>query len=194
MLAYTTPLWVVPGAWLFLHERLAARRIVGVTLGLGGLVVLFNPTTFDWTSREAVLGNGAIIVAAFLWAASILHIRGHRWRSTPLDLVPWEMLLRTVIVTARRAPRWCAGRGVERATGGAAALRGDSRHRRGLLGRRRWPAATSRPSPPRSACSATPVLSVVVATLWLGEPLTLVLVGAIVLILGGVAVGSMADR
>ena len=41
---------------------------------------------------------------------------------------------------------------------------------------------------------ATPVLSVVVATLWLGEPLTLVLVVAIVLILGGVAVGRMADR
>ena len=37
--------------------------------------------------------------AAFLWAASILHIRGHRWQSTPLDLVPWEMLLATVIVT-----------------------------------------------------------------------------------------------
>jgi drug/metabolite transporter (DMT)-like permease len=37
---------------------------------------------------------------------------------------------------------------------------------------------------------ATPVLSVVVATLWLGEPLTLALVAAIVLILGGVAVGA----
>src|SRR4029453_3640736 len=30
VLAYTTPLWVVPGAWLFLGERLTARRIIGV--------------------------------------------------------------------------------------------------------------------------------------------------------------------
>jgi drug/metabolite transporter (DMT)-like permease len=36
---------------------------------------------------------------------------------------------------------------------------------------------------------ATPVVSVALATLWLGEPLTLSLVAAIVLILGGVALG-----
>ncbi|HUK62805.1 MAG TPA: DMT family transporter, partial [Dongiaceae bacterium] len=100
VLAYTTPLWVVPGAWLFLRERLTARRIAGVVVGLVGLGVLFNPATFDWKSRAAVLGNGSIVLAAFFWAASILHIRGHRWRSTPLDLVPWQMLLATVIVTS----------------------------------------------------------------------------------------------
>jgi drug/metabolite transporter (DMT)-like permease len=37
---------------------------------------------------------------------------------------------------------------------------------------------------------ATPVVSVITATLWLGEPLTLSLVVAIVLVLGGVAIGS----
>jgi uncharacterized membrane protein len=82
VLAYTTPLWVTPGAWLFLGERLTARRTVGVLIGLLGLVTLFNPFAFDWTSREAVLGNAAILLGALLWAGSILHIRGHRWRST----------------------------------------------------------------------------------------------------------------
>ena len=37
---------------------------------------------------------------------------------------------------------------------------------------------------------ATPVVSVVIATLWLGEALSLSLVSAIVLILGGVAIGA----
>ena len=37
---------------------------------------------------------------------------------------------------------------------------------------------------------ATPVVGVVVATLWLGEALTPSLVAAIVLILGGIAVGA----
>ena len=36
----------------------------------------------------------------------------------------------------------------------------------------------------------TPVVSVAVATLWLGEPLTLPLVAAIALILGGIAIGT----
>ena len=37
---------------------------------------------------------------------------------------------------------------------------------------------------------ATPVVSVITATLWLGEPLTPSLVVAIVLVLGGVAIGG----
>src|SRR5512145_3246419 len=34
VLAYTTPLWVVPGAALFLGERLTGRQLVGVIAGL----------------------------------------------------------------------------------------------------------------------------------------------------------------
>jgi drug/metabolite transporter (DMT)-like permease len=192
VLAYTTPLWVVPGAWLFLHERLTARRNVGVIIGLAGLVVLFNPTTFDWTSRGAVLGNGAILVAALLWAASILHIRGHRWRSTPLDLVPWEMLLATAII----ASLGVAVDGVPHVTWSArlvalllyAGIPGTAvAYWATALASRNLPAVTT-----ALGLLATPVLSVVVATLWLGEPLTLALVAAIVLILGGVAVGANA--
>src|SRR5204863_3331870 len=72
VLAYTTPLWVAPGASLFLGERLTARRAVGVVVGLLGLVALCNPLAFDWTERAAVLGHVAILGAALLWAASIV--------------------------------------------------------------------------------------------------------------------------
>ena len=40
---------------------------------------------------------------------------------------------------------------------------------------------------------ATPVVSVVTATVWLREPLTLSLIVAIVLVLGGVAIGATGD-
>jgi drug/metabolite transporter (DMT)-like permease len=98
VLAYTTPLWVTPGAALFLGEQLSLRRAGGVALGLLGLVVLFNPLAFNWHDHDAVLGNMLLLLAALLWAGSILHIRGHRWRSTPFQLVPWEMLLATAIL------------------------------------------------------------------------------------------------
>ena len=45
-----------------------------------------------------MLGNLAILVAAFLWAASIVHIRAHRWVSTPFVLIPWETLLTSFIL------------------------------------------------------------------------------------------------
>ena len=98
VLAYTTPLWVTPGAALFLHDPLTARRVVGVLVGLAGLVTLFNPLTFDWSDRTVVWGNLAILAGALLWAASILHIRAHRWRSTPFALMPWETLLATLLL------------------------------------------------------------------------------------------------
>jgi drug/metabolite transporter (DMT)-like permease len=193
VLAYTTPLWVAPGAALLLDERLTRRRLVGVVVGLLGLGALFNPLAFDWTDRNAILGNGAVLLGALLWAASILHIRGHRWQSTPFDLVPWEMLLATALVTPLAfvtddspAPEWTprlwalllyAG-----IPGTAVAYWATAMASRAL------PAVTT-----SLGLLATPVLSVVVATLWLGEPVTLSLAAAIVLILGGVALGATAE-
>ena len=190
VLAYTTPLWVMPGARLFLHEPLTPRRLGGVVTGLLGLLVLFNPAAFDWTNRSALLGNGAILLAALLWAASILHIRGHAWRSTPFDLVPWAMLLATAIITPLAV-----------LVDGRPNVAWDGRLIVLLLyagipgtGLAYWASATASRILPAVTTSlgllATPVLSVVVATLWLGEPLTLSLVAAIVLILGGIAFGT----
>lgn len=190
VLAYTTPLWVTPGAALFLREPLTARRLIGVLMGLAGLVTLFNPLALDWSDRDVVLGNLAILVGALLWALSILHIRAHRWASTPFALIPWETLLATAILlpialtTAAPAPaEWPASfialllyLGI---VGTAVAY---------------WATATASRNLPAVTTSlgllATPVVSVITATLWLGEPLTLTLVIAIVLVLGGVAIGS----
>jgi drug/metabolite transporter (DMT)-like permease len=180
----------MPGASLFLREPLTRRRLAGVAVGLVGLLVLFNPLAFDWTSRPALLGNGAILLAAFLWAASILHIRGHAWRSTPFDLVPWEMLLATVLLVP-----------LAFVTDGPAAVEWDARLLALLLyaaipgtALAYWATAMASRALPAVTTSlgllATPVVSVTVATLWLGEPLTASLVTAIVLILGGIALGA----
>ena len=98
VLAYTTPLWVTPGAALLLGEPLTPRRTVGVLVGLAGLAALFNPLALDWSDHAVVLGHFAVLLAALLWAASILHIRAHRWRSTPFALIPWETLLSTLLL------------------------------------------------------------------------------------------------
>jgi drug/metabolite transporter (DMT)-like permease len=190
LLAYTTPLWVMPGASLFLGERLTPRRAIGVVVGLLGLVVLFNPLAFDWTSRAAVVGHAAMLAAAFSWAASILHLRAHRWRSTPFDLLPWQSLLATVVVTA-----------IALAADGVPTIEWDPPLAAMLLyagvpgtALAYWAMAMAGMSLPAVTTAlgllATPVVSVIVATLWLREPLTPTLVTAIALILGGVAIGT----
>ena len=195
VLAYTTPLWVIPGAVFSLGERLTPRRMTGVVSGLLGLLVLFNPLAFDWANRDAILGNGAIICAAILWAASILHIRGHRWRSTPFDLVPWEMLLATAILipaammAAGGTPTtewngWLVALLLYAGVPGTAVAYWAT-----AVASRNLPAVTT-----ALGLLTTPVVSVAVATLWLGEPLTLPLIAAIVLILGGIAIGTTGSR
>jgi drug/metabolite transporter (DMT)-like permease len=190
VLAYTTPLWVLPGAALLLGERLTARRALGVGAGLLGLLVLFNPVALDWSARATVFGNLAILAAAFLWAGSILHIRGHAWQSTPFDLLPWEMLLATVITFPLALA--LAGPPAFEPTPALAVLLIYA----GVPGTALayWASAMAGRALPAVTTSlgllATPVVSVVVATLWLGEGLTLSLLAAIVLILGGVAIGG----
>jgi drug/metabolite transporter (DMT)-like permease len=194
VLAYTTPLWVTPAAAFLLHEPLTPRRAVGVVVGLAGLVSLFNPLTFDWRDHRVVLGNLAIVVAACLWAASIVHIRAHRWRSTPFVLIPWETLLTTVILIPIALastpmphvdwnPRFVlllVYLGIPGTAVAYWAVAMASRH---------LPAVTT-----SLGLLATPVVSVITATLWLGEPVTVSLVVAIVLVLGGVAIGVTGPR
>ena len=190
VLAYTTPLWVAPGAALFLGERLTARRVVGTVVGLAGLVVLFNPLAFDWTERAAVLGNLAILGAALLWAASILHIRGHRWQSTPFDLLPWEILLATVILTP-----------LAYRLAGPPAFTVDAPLAAMLLyagvpgtALAYWAVAMASRHLPAITTSlgllATPVISIVVAAIWLREIPTADVLAALGLILGGIAIGT----
>lgn len=189
VLAYTTPLWVTPAAAIVLGEKLTARRVIGVAIGVLGLVVLFNPLAFDWSDRRAVLGNLAILAAALLWAANIVHLRAHDWRATPFELVPWEMLLATIVLIpvalvsgpppdVAWTPQLVALLGYSSVVGTALAY---------------WAMAMAGKALPAMTTAlgllATPVVSIVVATLWLGEPVTLSLVVAVVLVLGGIALG-----
>jgi len=193
VLAYTTPLWVVPGAALFLGERLTSRRIVGVVVGLAGLIVLFNPLALDWTDRAAVLGNVSILAAALLWAGSILHIRGHRWQSTPFDLLPWETLLATVLLIP--LAYLLAGPPAFTLDAPLAALLVYA----GVPGTALayWAVAMASRHLPAITTSlgllATPVVSTLVAAVWLLEVPTPEVLAAMGLILSGIAIGATAE-
>lgn len=99
ILAYTTPLWVVPLALIFLKENVGWAKAGGLLIGLSGVAVLFNPAAFDWTQRPVLLGNGLLMLAALIWACNIVHVRRHRWVGTPLQLAPWQMMLAASMAT-----------------------------------------------------------------------------------------------
>jgi len=192
VLAYTTPLWVTPGAALFLGERLTGWRALGVVLGLGGLAVLFNPLAFDWYNRLALIGNGALLAAAVLWAASILHIRAHRWQAAPFDLIPWEMSLSALLLggLALIADGW-------RPIAWTPALVGLMLYS-ALPGTvlAFWAAAVASRDLPAVTTSlgllAAPVIGIVTSAVTLGESPSWPLAIAVLLIIGGIALGAVS--
>lgn len=98
ILAYTTPLWVLPLAILWLREQVSRSKIIGFVLGLFGILVLFNPMSFDWHNRDVVIGNGLLILAAMMWAICMVQTRFTRWNLSPVQLLPWQMLIATVLL------------------------------------------------------------------------------------------------
>jgi len=191
VLGYTTPLWVAPGAWLFLREAMPGLRLLGVGIGMVGLLVLFNPLEFDWSDRAALAGNGLILLAALCWSVSILYVRAHRWVSSPFQLLFWQTLLASFVllglaVAVEGMPRiaWNPALIAEFVYGGlvASALTFWAMHEVN----RRLPATTT------SLCIlATPVVGIMSSVLFLGEPLDLPLVLATLLIVGGIALGTI---
>jgi drug/metabolite transporter (DMT)-like permease len=99
VLAYTTMIWIVPLSMLT-GERIGWRAVMGALLGLSGIVVLIDPLGFDWTNRAVIMGHGFLLLAGLSWALALVHARRHRWRLSPLDVLPWQMSVATVLLWA----------------------------------------------------------------------------------------------
>lgn len=97
VLAYTSPLWVVPAAWFFLREPLTVRRLLGLLIGLSGVVVIMQPGQMDWSDSNIVIGHVLMLTGALCWAFSIVYGRVHKWVTPPFSLLPWQMLVGGVV-------------------------------------------------------------------------------------------------
>jgi drug/metabolite transporter (DMT)-like permease len=192
VLGYTTPLWVSAGARIFLSEALTHARIAGIGLGLFGVAVLFNPFSFPWHDHAALTGNLLVLLGSFCWAASILHVRAHRWVSSPFELVPWQVLLATCTLAPlallfEGVPRieWSARLLALLVYGGTAGI--ALPYWAMQIVNKNLPAITT-----SLALLVVPVVGVACSALALGEPITAGLILAMLLIISGIVVG-MSD-
>lgn len=98
VLAYTTPIWVIPLAALFLPDPISRFKWVGAALGIAGIGLLFNPLALDYTAPGMIAGYAMLLLAAILSSIAIVYLRGHRWVAQTLDLAPWQLLLGAIIL------------------------------------------------------------------------------------------------
>ena len=192
LLAYTTPLWVAPAAVLLLGEKFTRLRLAGLALGLAGLGVLFNPAGFDWSDTDVLLGNGLLLLAALSWSVALLQMRGHRWRLTPLQLGPWQLLLATIFAL----PLAIGLEGTPHITWSRDLLLLVAYG--GLIGTAiaMWATASTLRYLPAATTSigllGVPVVATTLGIVFLDEPLTFTLAAGFALIIAGLACVSLA--
>lgn len=191
VLGYMTPLWVLPGAWLLLRERVRSWQIAGIALGVAGVGIMFNPHAFNWEDQSALLGNAAILLAALCWAASILYVRAHRWISSPCQLVFWQALLATVVLTVLALsvdgiPQigWTPALAVAFLYGGICGT--ALAYWAMVMVNRSLPAVTT-----SLGMLATPVVGVATSAFAFGERIDASLAIAMVIILAGIGIGTV---
>jgi len=91
ILAYTMPLWSVPlSAWL-LKERITARRMLGVGLGMAAMLLLLSVELR--AVQAAPKGTLLMLAGAVSWATGTVLLKRFRIDLPVTSLTAWQLLL-----------------------------------------------------------------------------------------------------
>lgn len=194
LVAYTTPLWVFPLAWLFAGEALTGQRLIAIASGMLGLALLVNPLAIAWSDSGVITGHALILLAAICWAISIVYTRLHKWAATPFDLLFWQLLLGAVLtsVAALLFEGWPM---IDVTPHFIVLLLYGGTISTSLA---YWALSTVNRSLPATTTAlgllAVPVFGVIASMVTLGESFDAFTLAALLLIVGGIAIGTVPGR
>lgn len=107
-LNYLAPIYVTVGAAIFLGEKLAARRIIAVLMGLAGAAIILRPGF-----REVSPGHLAMQAAAVVFAGSYLLAKVLADEVRPAVVVGMMSIFVTIGLAPFALPVWIAPTGKE---------------------------------------------------------------------------------
>jgi drug/metabolite transporter (DMT)-like permease len=97
VLAFSTPLWVVPLAAWRLQERVSRLALLGVAMGLVGVLVIALPS-LRADGGDQIGAYCMLVGASAAWAVSIVFVRSHRMAVSALALAPWQMVIASALL------------------------------------------------------------------------------------------------
>jgi drug/metabolite transporter (DMT)-like permease len=194
ILANTTTVWVVPLSLVFLREAIPARRWIAACVGMTGVVVLVNPLSLDWSDLNVLIGNACLLGAALAWSVAIIVTRAAPPRASMFAILPWCFLVGSLVLAPMLwfyAPHGSIGHAP--VSWYALAYIGLLA---GPLGT--WCIMEATAKLPALVSSigflTTPAVSLLIATVFLHEPLTPDLIAGSALIMAGVAFAAWPAR
>ena len=107
IVCYTLPVWTALLGSLFCGERIGARLLVAITLGIAGVAVLlsaglgaadggfFGGDFFggDFFGGDRPLGFAFVLLAAIAWAGGTLVVKHYEWGVSMNALAGWQLLI-----------------------------------------------------------------------------------------------------
>jgi drug/metabolite transporter (DMT)-like permease len=194
ILANTTTIWIVPLSLVFLHEQIPPARWFAAGIGLVGVVVLMSPWAIDWTSPPVLIGHAFLLGASLCWSVAIIVVRAARPSLSLFELLPWCFGLASLLLlplVMLEAPHGTLGSRPDCWL--ALAFIGFVA---GPIGT--WCVVEATAKLPTMVSSigflTTPAVSLLLANLLLGEPITADLLLGSALIIGGVAIAAFPLR
>jgi O-acetylserine/cysteine efflux transporter len=194
ILSNTTTIWIVPLSLIFLHEHIPARRWLAAGLGLTGVAVLINPLAIDWSAAPVIIGHLFLLGAGLSWSIAIIVTRAVRSKLSMFALLPWCFLVGALVL----APIlwWHAPHGTLGDSPVSWWALGYIGLVAGPLGT--WCVMEATAKLPTLVSSVgfltTPAVSLIVANIFLHEPVTPDLLAGSALIMAGVAFAAWPRR
>ncbi|AWU96184.1 DMT family transporter [Azospirillum ramasamyi] len=186
IIAFTMPVWATLLAIPLLGERPGMRQVVGLACGLAGLMVLLGPEALSAPPAQ-LAGPAVMLVSALAWALGTIVMKRRVWRSNPMVITGWQYVLCAppmILLAATETRPALAEINPEVWVGFAWHILCSLCAAQAL-----WYVTVRRLTVGEAAVSTLliPVVGVGGAVLLLGEPMTLRLAAALVLILAAVA-------
>nr|WP_294525857.1 DMT family transporter [uncultured Rhodopila sp.] len=188
-LAYTMPIWVCLLNWPILGERPTFRQIAAIILGMVGIIVLVGPGSLSF-ERDDAPGIALALGSAMLFGLGTVFGKARPVCLGPLAFTAWQVAVGSIplliLGLCLEAPAFAA-----LSLFAWAALAYTAVVSMGIC-YVTWFVARSRLSAPAAATGTllTPVIGVAASSLALGDPLTAPQLVALMLVAGGIILGS----
>jgi len=191
VLAFSTPILVVPLAAWRLNEKIRPIAAAGVAIGLLGILTVASPSV--GADRNQMLAYALLVGAAAAWAITIVAVRGHRFSASALCLAPWQMLIAAALLVpvamlVEGPPKHITLKGAA-TLAYVAPIATAFAYWAVVEAGRRFPASTI-----AMALLATPSVGLMISALSLGEALDASLLAGTALTAGGIRLAITTKR